>query len=217
MTQQIVATFWCTWCRATMQLIVDGHYVDNTADGPPAERYLFGHCVRCMRPGLLLEVEGYGPSGVEWESGRQLYPAPRTVDAELPPKVDESFKEALKCEAARAWLATGVMVRRTLEAIGREFAPGAESLFKALHAMKDEGLISEELTQWGDELRFIGNVGAHPTDVVVTEEDARDAVEFLSAIVQTIYVLRPKFQAIKARREKNAAAPRPEESPSDLT
>ncbi len=123
----------------------------------------------------------------------------------LPPKVDESFREALRCEAAGAPLATAVMVRRTLEAIGREFAADAKplTLFKALHAMKDKGLISDELAQWGDALRFIGNIGAHPTDEVVTGLDAREALDFLVAIVETIYVLRPKFQAMKARREKN--------------
>jgi len=124
------------------------------------------------------------------------------VDAVLPPKVDESFREAMQCEVAGAPLATAVMVRRTLEAIGREFAPDAKPLFRALHAMKDKGLISDELAQWGDALRFIGNIGAHPTDEVVTALDAREALDFLIAIVETIYVLRPKFHAMKVRREK---------------
>ena len=97
-----------------------------------------------------------------------------------------------------------VMVRRTLEAIAREFDPDAKTLFKGLHAMKVKGLISEELSQWGDALRFIGNLGAHPTDDEVTKDDAQDAMEFLKAIVETIYDLRPKFKEMVARRQKDA-------------
>ncbi|MGC3998040.1 MAG: DUF4145 domain-containing protein [Anaeromyxobacter sp.] len=133
----------------------------------------------------------------------------------MPPRVEESFREATRCEVAGAPLATAVMVRRTLEAIGKEFAPDAKPLFRALHVMKDKGLISDELAQWGDALRFIGNIGAHPTDDVVTSQDAREALDFLVAIVETIYVLRPKFQAMKVRREKTAAHEPPEESPRE--
>lgn len=61
-----------------------------------------------------------------------------------------------------------------------------------------------------DELRFIGNLGAHPTDDVVSPLDAREALDFLVAIVETIYVFRPKFQAMKARR---ARAQQPEQKP----
>jgi hypothetical protein len=70
--------------------------------------------------------------------------------------------------------------------------------------MKEKGLISEELSQWGDELRFIGNIGAHPTDDVVTELDSKEALEFLEAIVETIYHLRPKFQAMRLRRARGS-------------
>ncbi len=215
MAEEKIAKFWCMNCRATMPLIVDGQHVDSRSEALTL-RFLFGHCVKCSSPGLLSETGDLLDEWV-WESGPQLYPAVRTLDADLPPKVDESFKEALKCESAGAWLATGVMVRRTLEAIGREFEPGSKQLFGALHAMKSKGLISDELAQWGDALRFIGNVSAHPTDVVVTEQDARDAVEFVSAIIQTIYVLRPKFQDMKSRREKGATTAQavPEESPSE--
>ncbi len=56
---------------------------------------------------------------------------------------------------------------------------------------------------------FIGNIGAHPTDEVVTALDAREALDFLVAIVETIYVLRRKFQAMKldARRTRRPHRP----------
>jgi hypothetical protein len=198
-----------------MQLVVDGTHAASPSEGEPVEFYFFGHCVRCRRPGLIGEIET-GSEPWDREAMPQLFPAPRSMSATLPRRVEESFREATRCEVAGAPLATAVMVRRTLEAIGREFAPDAKPLFRALHAMKEKGLISEELAQWGDALRFIGNIGAHPTDDVVTLQDAREALDFLVAIVETIYVLRPKFQAMKARRQGDSKQAHKEEaSPSD--
>jgi hypothetical protein len=212
MPERLIRQFWCPDCKGQMQIVIDGQHARSPGEGELVVFYYFGHCVKCHRPGLVGDVET-GPSPWDREPIPQVYPAARTVDAVLPPKVDESFREAMQCEVAGAHLATAVMVRRTLEAIGREFAPEARPLFRALHAMKDKGLISDELAQWGDALRFIGNIGAHPTDDVVAPLDAREALDFLVAIVETIYVLRPKFQAMKARREKQKAAAEPVDDP----
>jgi hypothetical protein len=208
----LIRQFWCPDCKGRMQLVIVGSHKLSGHEGEPDVMYHFGYCVKCRRPGVIGEIE-LGPEPWDWDPIPQVYPAARTVDADLPPRVDESFREAMQCEVAGAPLATAVMVRRTLEAIGREFAPDAKPLFRALHVMKDKGLISDELAQWGDALRFIGNIGAHPTDDVVTAQDGREALDFLIAIVETIYVLRPKFQAMKSRRERTKSEP-PEGSPA---
>jgi len=142
-----------------------------------------------------------------WEEIRQIYPpVRRAVDYKLPSKVEQAYQEALKCESAEAWLATAVMVRRTLEAVGREFDPSVRSPAAGLLAMKEKGIISEEIANWGDALRFLGNIGAHPSDEEISAQDAKDALEFMGAIIETIYHLRPKFQAMKERRAKPRSA-----------
>ena len=158
-----------------------------------------GHCVKCGRPGLI-ERQEIAPHEY---ANYQLYPRIRKrIELALPPRVSESFLEAVICELAGAWLATAVMVRRTLEAIAKEFDPSVKTLMNGLETLKTRGLISDELHRWGTELRFIGNIGAHPTGDVITKQDANDAMEFLRAIVETIYHLRPKFQEMQRRRKK---------------
>jgi hypothetical protein len=53
----------------------------------------------------------------------------------------------------------------------------------------------------------------------VKPEDASDSLDFLDAIVETIYRLRPKFQAMKARRAQPqpspAGAPPPAPPPAE--
>src|SRR6266508_1065718 len=111
----------CPVCKAFTQMQADGrHKADLDLFGVPAT-YIFGHCIRCGQIGLLLRVQ---TGSEQFDPDKQLYPTfPRSVDFTLPPLVDESFREALRCESVEAPLATAVMVRRTLEAIAKEFDP----------------------------------------------------------------------------------------------
>lgn len=117
--------------------------------------------------------------------------------------MDQSYKEALRCEEAEAWLACVVMVGRTLEAISREHFPSDKTLttFSGINRLHDEGIISDQLKTWADELRVLRNIGAHATPNQVSEADAREAVDFLKAILENVYDLAPKFEAFKQRLE----------------
>jgi hypothetical protein len=195
--------FYCPRCQSRVQAKVDGWSYDGDENLP--DKYSLGRCVSCNQPALVVQSRSAAFLDVEvWEPGQQIFPRTiRSIEYKLPSKVEQAYKEALKCESAEAWLALAVMVRRTLEAIGREFDSNVRSPSTGLRAMKDKGVISEELWHWGEELRFLGNIGAHPSDEVVSAEDGKDALEFLEAIIETIYHLRPKFQMMKERRAKS--------------
>jgi hypothetical protein len=204
-----MTTIACTTCNARTQLLVDArHDVVPEEDGPK-RFYELGHCAACSNPGIVQNDQGnYGI----WEEAQVFPVMSRGLEGPLPKLVEVSYREAVKCSSAEAWLATVVMVRRTLEAIGKEFKPEAKRLFDGLKAMKEKGIISDELLEWGHQLRFLGNIGAHPTEEEVSPEDGRDAMEFLEAIAETIYHLRPKFEAMRARRAKKEASSASSES-----
>ena len=143
------------------------------------------------------------------DQGENTYPLNRdyplhrnALTCQLPLIVDQSYKEALRCEEAHAWLACVVMVGRTLEAICREHFPDDKHLtiFSGIKRLHEQGIISEQLTTWADELRVLRNIGAHATTSTVTDVDAREAVDFLKAILENLYDLAPKFEAFKKRR-----------------
>jgi hypothetical protein len=200
-----MAIFTCDECKARVQLVIAHRYNRSLNGEGPDEHYIFGHCAECHRPAILEFTER---AQDEFDFVSQAYPPLDTgIPYKLPPKVEESYREARLCQRAGSHIATAVMVRRTLEAVAREFSQNSRNLVAALGAMHNQGVISNELALWGDQLRFLGNVGAHPTNDRVTALDAKEAVEFLEAIVETIYYLRPKFQAMKARRETAKTAP----------
>jgi hypothetical protein len=124
------------------------------------------------------------------------------IDFDMPEIVMASFSEAQRNRAAGSWLAAAILVRRTLEAVGRDLHPQHKNLFDCLNAMKTGGVISQEIWEWGTELRLLGNSAAHPGGDVVAAQDCEDAIHFLTAILRTLYELRPKFHAMRERRNK---------------
>jgi len=68
--------------------------------------------------------------------------------------------------------------------------------------MYSKGLISQELLDWANELRVLRNLGAHATNERIDVLDATGALDFLQAILEILYDLRPKFEEFKRRREK---------------
>jgi hypothetical protein len=197
MSTQRNPSFYCPACRMQVQLINRGehHYAHDDAH----KDYVFGHCAKCDRVGLV-EYERDEPEG-EASDARQLWPSPvRLVEFDLPPKVMESYQEALRCESAGAWIATALMARRTLEAVVRDFAPEHDRPTEGLKAMLAKGLISEELHRWGDEIRFLGE--SDSSERPFGHQDAKEALEFLNALIETLYFLREKFKRMQARRQR---------------
>jgi len=193
--------FSCTHCRARVQLTELATYRSWDPDDCMDFVYRFGRCAQCSKPGLLAwMITGPGPDDLA--ACEQFFPVvPDRARLDLPPLVAESYREAQVCTYTGAHIAAAVMVRRTLEAVTKSFDARATTLHAGLRAMREQGVISEELFRWGDHLRFLGNIGAHPRDgEVVDRSDATDAMQFLDAIIETIYVLRPRFAELIGRR-----------------
>ena len=148
--------------------------------------------------------------GFEHGSYYRLWPPQsRHLGFALAEIVRQSYQEVARCETAKAYVAAVVMVRRALEAITKEHEPTARTLRAGLKAMLSRGLVSQEISDWGHELRVIGNLGAHATKESINRLDAVEAIDFLQAILEILYDLRPKFERMHARRStpvRNASA-----------
>ena len=187
----------CTSCDEPQDFMIDAVYI-NSDEAPPSE-YTLAHCGKCKGAAMFFR-EDMG-DGFENDSYYRLWPShQRHLGFLLPEAVRESYDEAVKCENAKAYVAAAVMVRRALEAVTKEFEPSARTLQAGLKAMFARGLMSQELSEWGHELRIIGNMGAHPTAASISRQDAVEAIDFLQAMLEILYDLRPKFDAMRARR-----------------
>jgi hypothetical protein len=138
------------------------------------------------------------------EASVRIWPPPaRHIDFPLPELVKDSYDEAVRCENARLPKPTVVMVRRALEAICKEYDPNCKTIYSGLQDMLKNGVISQEIMDWATELRVLGNKGAHATSEKITEVEATESLDFLQAILEIFYYLRPKFRDIQERKRKS--------------
>jgi hypothetical protein len=189
----------CWHCdEATNFIVLNTHILPE--EGPP-EEYSFAQCEKCHKPALFYR-ENMG-DGFDKDSFYRLYPPhDRHIGYYLPDVVRASYEEAVACENSKTWIACAVMVGRTLEAICVEYDPATKTMFATLKSMLANGVISQELYDWANELRVIRNYGAHATSQSITRQDAMEALDFLQAILEIMYELRPKFKKMQDRRKK---------------
>lgn len=160
--------------------------------------YALGQCDTCTAPALF-EREWFANDAFS-EYIRVYPPDSRLLNFRLPKLVKSSYTEAVACERNKLYVACAVMVGRTLEVVCQEYALGVRSMRDALTRMETNGTISKEMHEWADQLRVVRNFGAHATEEKITMEDAVEALDFLQAILEVVYDLRPKFQRMKQRR-----------------
>ena len=161
-------------------------------------------CLRCKNPFLnerqyqYIEGEYYETSNI------QLFPKTENEAIKNCPKIVISpYKEALKCYQAHAYEATVIMCRKGIEAICYDKGQEKGNLITKLKNLKDLQVLEGTLYKWTDELRLIGNDGAHSHNQIVTQQDAKDAIDFFEALITYLYHLVEQYDSlVKRRRNK---------------
>ena len=124
----------------------------------------------------------------------------RPLSISVPESLRAEHQEARKCFDAKAYTATVVMVRRTLEGVCADKGVQERILARSLEKMHADGLLDPRLLEWAQALRVVGNEGAHFTGRQVSREDASDSLAFSEAMLDYLYVLSAKFEEFKQRR-----------------
>jgi hypothetical protein len=196
----------CRRCGA----LVDGQFVKSYLDADPSEepanKYSMLHCPKCMQPFLVVENEYLN------EPPQVLYPSIPQASLSVPKPIREAIEEAQACFRAKAYTATAIMCRKTLEGLSVAHDVRAKGLLAALRELKDRGVIEQRLFEWADALRISGNEAAHDVDVSVAAEDARDLLEFSTALLEYVFTFRDRFEAFKNRRSQAKASNPPTQS-----
>jgi hypothetical protein len=200
---QVLLTDYCFECEAQVRFkIVHVHNRRGLDDCP--EEYTLAACSVCGEPSLFYRQElslQREILEIDLPQFNRLYPtSPRVIDFDVPEAVGRSYDEACAAESTHLAMAAAVMVGRALEATCKHFDPRSRSIADGLQRMKAAGLLSEELYEWASELRVLRNEAAHASQSGVDETEASEALDFLQAILEIIYEIRPKFQRFKDRR-----------------
>ena len=180
----------CKRCEA----LVNAEFVAKyDAENEVSTIYSLFKCPKCRSPFLTDEDLISNASC--------LYPRPDLrVNPNLPAPLKAAYEEATACFKSKAFTATAIMCRKTLEGICAEHSTTGRSLVSSLKELKDKGIIENRLYEWAEALRISGNEAAHDVNVTTSAADAKDLIEFTNALLEYVFTFRDKFEEFKRRR-----------------
>ena len=207
----------CTICNVQVELIETGSFSkrrpadESVAPYDPtdipwiAEEYVLCKCPKCESP-FLFRREWYEiPAMYETVTSEPelLYPTTNRLPlSSLPHSVAKSYRDAIRSLDVGLYEPCVIMCRKCLEALCHEHGVSKGNLKDKLAALKENGVIDSKLHAWTDGLRLIGNDAAHDLAYEICPQDAKDAVEFVEAVISYIFLLTIKFQEFETRRRQ---------------
>src|ERR1039457_3482863 len=149
--------------------------------------YIFADCEICWQT-LAIRRRINESNGHRRGVFEILWPVlERNLSDTVPESLRQEHSEARACFNAKAYTATVVMVRRTLEGVCADHGITRKPLYAALDEMKSTGLIEGRLLEWAQGLRVLGNDAAHFTGRPVSSQDAKDALSLAEALMDYMY------------------------------
>jgi len=128
----------------------------------------------------------------------------------IPQTVLSTFEESLNCHANGCFVASAIMVRRTLEEICADRGANGNNLKARLKNLGSKIVLPQELLEAMDELRLLGNEAAHleAKDYEnISNTELTVAIEFTKEILKSLYQyssLLSKLRALKKTPVANA-------------
>lgn len=191
----------CNRCAAIVEAQEIASYYDHEDDDPFPGKWTFAKCPRCTLPLLAVQCD-YG-DGIDADTPSRVFPPQdRQMGTAVPESIRLAFNEAMVCFKAKAYTASTIMCRKTLEGLCAEHGVKARNLSLSLKKLKDEGVIEARLFEWAEALRTLGNEAAHGVASVITPQDAKDIIEFTEALAEYVFTYRDKFERFQKRRAK---------------
>lgn len=194
----------CPNCDAYVVGQPQGHLVYYDQRHGLPERWTLLSCDRKGHP--LLVVQEQLATGMAFEEDRphRAWPSPgRELSDLIPRKLRNSHEEARRCFRIKAYRATVVMCGITLEGACQLSGAKKATLHKILEDMKNTGKIDNRLWEWAKSLRHVRNSASHFNYEQVTRQDADDSLAFNEALLDYLYVLTARFEAMERRRAED--------------
>lgn len=166
-------------------------------------------CPECGYPSI--GMAGY-PTGIQdartIAQGRQDQWLPRTAFGKaygdgVPNAIAGPADEAHQCFSIGAYRSAILLARSVIEAICKDNVIEDGQLFHKIEALHERGLVNAHLKDAAHEIRDLGNEMAHGDfGTEVTEEDARDILDFMGDVLEEIYQRPHRIAVRRALREE---------------
>lgn len=193
----------CPHCcnRAKQEMVHEQHHRSiawGVADGEEDEcegTYLIYKCTTCDEILVYYHLFDFPPSLV--------YPD-ISLDDSVPDRIQKIYGEAVRVKHLSP-NSFAVQIRRALEALCLDRGVKDGVLARKLKVLSDWGEIPSILSEAGDILRLIGNVGAHADEIDVHPLQAMAIDDFFQAIVDYVYVSPARIKHFNAMLQEYKA------------
>jgi hypothetical protein len=143
---------------------------------------------RCPNPPCRAAVFVVTTNGKLAES----FPA-ETIDFDstnIPAAVIVAIEEAIKCHANQCFVASAIMVRKTLEELCRDRQATGNNLKDRIKSLGTKVVLPQELLDGLDDLRLLGNDAAHIESHEydkVGKEEVEVGIEFTKEVLKAVF------------------------------
>jgi len=134
------------------------------------------------------------------------YPA-ETLDFDptnIPATVVGAFEEAIKCHAQSCFVASAIMVRKTLEELCRDRKAVGANLKERIKSLGAVVVLPKDLLDGVDDLRLLGNDAAHIESqeyIKVGQEEAEVGIEFAKEVLKAVYQYSTLLNRLRALKK----------------
>jgi len=178
-------------------------FLESYGDIEVEQIWSLARCPNCEQP--TLETYTWVDPIMDPEDDvpvKRLFPTIRDTEP-LPPEVVKHYDAALRVKLIDpSFYAVGV--RRMLEAVCRQEGAAGKNLVSQIKSLVSQGRLPDVFGQMADQLRVLGNWGAHAADVEVTADDVPLIEDFAEAILEYLYRAPGKVAAVEAALQARA-------------
>jgi len=153
----------------------------------------------------------YGHVFIAYKSGPNVIEAcypPLRIDfdaSDVPVPVKAAFEEALTCHANNCFVAAGMMVRKTLEALCANRGAKGDNLKERIAALQDKVVLPKELLEALQDLRLLGNDAAHIESKdyeQVGKAEVEAAIALSKEVLKAVYQYAALVQQLRALKKQ---------------
>lgn len=122
----------------------------------------------------------------------------------IPEKIKESLEEAIGCESIESYIASAIMVRRTLECLCEERGSTGNSLKERIINLKNKIILPSELFEALDNLRLLGNDAAHIESKDyenIGKDEVNLAIELTKEVLKACYQYEGLIKKLKSYKK----------------
>jgi len=109
---------------------------------------------------------------------------------DIPKPLVSSFTEAIACHSVECYIASALMIRRTLEELCKDRGATGKNLKERLASLGTKVVLPTELLEALDHLRLLGNDAAHIESQEydkVGKPEVEIAIEFTKEVLKAVY------------------------------